>query len=381
MNNVKILYWCPFISKVATIKAVVNSAEGLIKYSKNTIKPEIINVFGEWSGYQNELYQKNIPLSKSMIKFNFLNYQIENFVISRLKYFTIFIFSFIPLIKYLKQKKFDFLMVHLVTSLPLFIFILFNFKTKLILRISGMPKLNFFRNLLWKLSSKKIYKITCPTQETYDRLKEIPFLKKKLYLLRDPVLYVKEIIKMKKEKIDLKLTKKNFILAVGRLTKQKNFLFLIENFRYIKNNDLDLVIVGEGEEKKKILKLIDQLNLNNRVHMINYTKNVFNLIKECEYFVLTSLWEDPGFVLIEAAFMNKIILASDCPSGPKEILKGGQGGFLYKSNDSKDFILKFELMNNSNIKKQKKKKINAKNSIKEFSIFRHYKNLENLLTK
>jgi len=52
MNNVKILYWCPFISKVATIKAVVNSAEGLIKYSKNTIKPEIMNVFGEWSDYQ-----------------------------------------------------------------------------------------------------------------------------------------------------------------------------------------------------------------------------------------------------------------------------------------------------------------------------------------
>jgi len=48
MNNRLVLYWCPFISKVATVKAVLNSAFGLKKYSKGKYQSEIINVFGEW---------------------------------------------------------------------------------------------------------------------------------------------------------------------------------------------------------------------------------------------------------------------------------------------------------------------------------------------
>ena len=47
----KILYWCPFIDKVATIRAVLNSVYALNKYSKNKIKPEIINAVGEWNEY------------------------------------------------------------------------------------------------------------------------------------------------------------------------------------------------------------------------------------------------------------------------------------------------------------------------------------------
>ena len=74
-----------------------------------------------------------------------------------------------------------------------------NFKTKLILRISGLPKLNFFRKLLWKLSEKNIYKIKCPTQETYDNLSKIPYLKEKLIILRDPILSIAEINKKKKK--------------------------------------------------------------------------------------------------------------------------------------------------------------------------------------
>ena len=379
MNHIKISYWCPFISKVATIKAVVNSVDSLVKYSKNSIKPEMINVFGEWNNYKKELIKKKISFSNQMIKNDLLHIKISSFVASRLKYFFIFFFCLIPLMRYLKNSKSEFFIVHLVTSLPLFIFIFFNFKTKLILRVSGLPKLNFHRKLLWRISSKKIYKITCPTLETYQRLSQYPYLRDKLYLLRDPIISVAEILKKRKEKLNISLPKKDFILSIGRLTKQKNFIFLIKNFAKLNTKELDLVILGEGEDKRKMQKLINDLKLKQKVHLINFTDNVFNLLKKCKYFISTSLWEDPGFVLIEAAYMNKTILSSDCPSGPKEILSNGDGGYLFKSLDDENFKTQYNFMINADNNSLKKKQIIAKKKIKEFSMFRHYNNLKKIL--
>ena len=79
-------------------------------------------------------------------------------------------------------------------------FLLFNFKTKLILRISGLPKLNFIRKILWKVGEKKFDKISCPTQATYDHMSSYSFLKNKLVLLRDPIIDKKVFRKKNKKK-------------------------------------------------------------------------------------------------------------------------------------------------------------------------------------
>ena len=379
MSNISVLYWCPFISKVATVKAVINSVFSLIKYSNQRYKPEVINVFGEWNYLKHELENKKIILTPQLTNFNFLKSKKTGYLISRLKYILIFLFSIIPLIKLLRQKNSSFLVVHLITSLPLFIFSILNFKTKLILRISGLPKLNFLRKLLWKLSVKNIYKITCPTQETFDNLSKIPFLKTKLVLLRDPVLSINEINKKGKEKIKENLPNGDFILSIGRLTRQKNFGFLLSVFSKLKFENLSLVIIGEGELKNDLIKQSKILNIYKKTFFINETSNVFNIIKKSKYFVLTSLWEDPGFVILEAAVMNKIIVSSDCPSGPKEILKNGRAGFLFNSDDENSFFKAFQALKNSSEKELKSKLINAKMMTKEFTLFRHYKVINKVL--
>ena len=53
-----IYYWCPFLSNVATVKAVLNSAISIKKYSKNTISPHIINVVGEWNQLKDQIIKK-----------------------------------------------------------------------------------------------------------------------------------------------------------------------------------------------------------------------------------------------------------------------------------------------------------------------------------
>ena len=84
-------------------------------------------------------------------------------------------------------------------------------------------------------------------------------------------------------------------------------------------------------------------------------------------------------VLYWCSFMNKTILSSDCASGPKEILLNGKGGFLFKSNKSQDFLEKLKNLVDSDESMLKEKKFIAKLMTKEFTLFRHYKKLHNLL--
>ena len=85
-------------------------------------------------------------------------------------------------------------------------------------------------------------------------------------------------------------------------------------------------------------------------------------------------------MLIEAAAMNKIIVSSNCPSGPKEILKNGQGGFLFNTNDENNFLEVFKELQNSSEKQLRNKIINAKMMTKEFTLFRHYKMINKVLS-
>ena len=96
-------------------------------------------------------------------------------------------------------------------------------------------------------------------------------------------------------------------------------------------------------------------------------------------FILTSLWEDPGFVLIEAALANASIISSNCPHGPNEILSNGQNGFLFQNNNLSDLLNKFEEFKNSTEDELNKKKLLAKKQIKKFTQFAHFKSLENII--
>jgi len=96
-------------------------------------------------------------------------------------------------------------------------------------------------------------------------------------------------------------------------------------------------------------------------------------------FILPSLWEDPGFVLVEAGYMNLTILSSDCPNGPKELLNNQKNGFLFKTNSFADFIENFEVIENLDKKIIEEKKLSFKKKIKEFTLLGHFKILRSIL--
>ena len=377
----KIFYWSPFFSNVATIKAVTRSAESLIKFSRDEkYKVSLIDAIGEWEENKDSINNKIsiIKLSHTNLK----NYLPKGgFIKSRISYLTIFFWNFFKLKNLINKEVPDFLIIHLMTSLPIFLSTFINSHTKLILRISGLPKINIVRYLFWKIYAKKIYKVTCPTKKTYDFLVEKKiFDKKKIFVLRDPVIDMKEFSLKKKESNNfVSPIKQKYLISIGRLTKQKNFELLINFFHKLSDrySKFELVIIGEGEDELKLKNLSRKLNIDKKVHFLGYQKNIFKYLKNAECFILTSLWEDPGFVIVEAALSNIPIISSNCPNGPEEIIE--KNGYLFQNDSLENLLKKFDEFLITNQDTIYNNKLILKKRIKKFSMFQHYKKLSEII--
>ena len=372
----KIFYWAPILSNIATLKAVVNSAESLMSYS-DKYNVTLINVAGEFNKFKKENIKSNVyDLNKDLVNKDLPG---VGYIKTRLSMMYIFFKSFFLLKKYLEKEKPDFIIIHLLTSLPLILYLLFNFETKCILRISGFPKMNFFRLALWRLCSNRIYKITCPTDLTNNYLKKYKFINpNRIVTLYDPIINVKKITELKKEFLNLK--NKKFYFSAGRLTYQKNFNFLIDSFINLnqENDDkIPLLIAGDGEEKIRLEKKV-KAQKNNLVNLIGYKDNIYKFMKNSNAFILASNWEDPGFVLIEAAFCRTFIISSNCKNGPLEFIDR-DGGLLFENNNIEDFKDKIKKFINLSETEKKKFKLEALKKSKNFTIFRHFINLNKIL--
>ena len=379
----KIFYWSPYLTNVATIEAVINSIKSVKKYSKS-FNPILINVCGEFDNYKNDLLKLDIEVI-DLVFFSYHKFlPTKGFLQSRLSFLIIFIISFIPLFLLIRASKPDYLIFHLITSLPILVSNLIKKKTKFILRISGLPKYNLFRKFLWKNLGKNIYKVTCPTNGTINDLRLLKiFNDDKIILLRDPIINIKEFLKMKNKKNYLNFDDKDFsIVAIGRLTKQKNFKLLIQCFDQVLNlkKNSKLFIIGEGEQRNFLQKLIEKKKLSQKIFLLGFQKNVFNYLKNANLFILSSLWEDPGWVLMEAAMCNTLILSSNCRNGPKEFLEDNRGGVLFDNNSIQDFLSKFKQITELDQKQIIEKKFFSKKKAKLFTNFNHYKKL-NLILK
>ena len=112
--------------------------------------------------------------------------------------------------------------------------------------------------------------------------------------------------------------------------------------------------------------------------LLGFKKNVFKYIKLSNLVLSTSLWEDPGFFLIESGILNKPIISSDCPNGPVELLDYGLGGYLFKNNQLNSLIEAFKKFTFESETEIKDKIYFSKKKFRQFSIFKHYKILKSI---
>ena len=124
------------------------------------------------------------------------------------------------------------------------------------------------------------------------------------------------------------------ILGVGRLTEQKDFSTLIKAFDLLRKKiPSRLIILGDGEERSSLEELIRASSLQNLVDLPGFDINPFAYMKHSSVFVLSSKWEGLPGVLIQALACGCPVVSTDCLSGPSEILKDGQYGYLVSVGD------------------------------------------------
>ncbi len=124
------------------------------------------------------------------------------------------------------------------------------------------------------------------------------------------------------------------ILAVGRLTAEKNYETLIKAFARLPiEMNAKLIILGEGNLRTALSNLIIELDLHERIELPGFVSDPYPWFRSADLFVLSSLWEGFGNVIVEALECGVPVVSTDCPSGPAEILENGRYGKLVPVGD------------------------------------------------
>lgn len=257
------------------------------------------------------------------------------------------------LIRYIKTEKPSVLIsasegANIVTSISRFF--LRRYSTKIIISIrthlsteysETNSKMKRFFPMISKVFYPKVDGIVTVSRgvaEDVSELLQIPL--KKISVIYNPI--VDDTIEaLSSEKIEHPFFKDSrdypIILGAGRLTKQKDFETLLYAFKEVRKKMMcKLVIIGEGEERKRLEALIQELNISDDTDLIGFVQNPYSYMKNADLFVLSSAWEGFGNVIVEAMATGTNIVSTNCPSGPSEILEGGVYGELVDVGDYKN---------------------------------------------
>ena len=204
--------------------------------------------------------------------------------------------------------------------------------------------------------------------------KLLPSIKNKLIRIYNPFNF-ERIKKLANnyEDINMGLYNQDYIISISRLTlHQKDFFTLIKGFKLAKELGVKekLYILGDGPDKEKIQKMINEEKMEREILLLGNIKNPYPWIKNSKMLVHSSKYEGLPTALIEALVLGKTIISSKCPTGPKEILENGEIGFLYEIGDYRKLakLIIENSENNISIEKinQKIQKYSVEKVIKEY---------------
>ena len=217
--------------------------------------------------------------------------------------------------------------------------------TKIIIR-EGVSAENFLKLHHSKLKTKLILSIKkimysyadMIVANSHAGMQEIKELTRKPKLKAIENICEFENAKIKKDKNfhELFLNNKITLIAVSRLNKIKRIDMLINSLSEIdKIHDVQLIILGEGPEKEILKNLVKKLNLENNVHFLGFRDDVMKWMINADIFVTASQVEGSPNSLIEAICLGIPSIATDCPTGPREILNNGELGILVPIDNQK----------------------------------------------
>ncbi len=162
------------------------------------------------------------------------------------------------------------------------------------------------------------------------------------------------------------------IVAVGRLELQKDYPTLFQAFAIArKSREIRLLVLGEGVLRLQLEKHIEEMGLQEDIRLEGFVSNPFAYVARSDLFVLSSIFEGLPTVLIEAMAVGTPVVATDCPSGPREILQGGHYGPLVQMSDPQELadamLKRLEMPRQTDFLKQRANKYSLDASVNAYS--------------
>lgn len=136
----------------------------------------------------------------------------------------------------------------------------------------------------------------------------------------------------------------NTIISIGRLDQQKNQDLLLKAFSKLDEEKWKLIIIGEGQLRERYEQLAKSLKIEKQVEFTGAIKDVSTYLNTGGIFVLSSRFEGFPNVLIEAMYFGMPCIATDCPSGPSDIIEDGKNGFLIPVEDEDALSKKLDIL-------------------------------------
>jgi len=170
-----------------------------------------------------------------------------------------------------------------------------------------------------------------------DLIKSFHVPEEKITIIYNPV-DINEIGMLSQEEADHPWfqDKLPIIVSVGRLTRQKGYPYLIKAFSIVRESlPCRLFIIGEGEDKEKLIQMAKESIYAKDIEFIGFQKNPFKYMAKSSIFVMSSLYEGFGNVLVEAMALGLPVVSTDCPSGPSEIIDNKKNGLLVPVKNEK----------------------------------------------
>lgn len=323
MKKIKVMHILPDFGVAGAEKLV---SELLLNYNKETLEVSAVSLFNSKESYLvKELEESKCKLfflnKKSGIDFNVIK----------------------DLYILLKKEKPDIIHTHrYVVPYVLFPAILAN----VLIRVHTVHNIAskeltskgiIIQNIAYKLFNFKPVAISTKIAKTIEET----------YGIKDTIVIYNGIDTKKFLDLEKKMkdNKKIKLLHIGRFAEQKNHKLLIDAFKEIslKNNNIELSLVGDGETKKEVENRVKEYKLDDKVKFLGIRKDIPRLMKENDIFVLPSLWEGLPITLLEAMAAGLPIICTDV-GGNSDIIDNMNNGILIESNNKEELVNAIELL-------------------------------------
>ncbi|WP_198040224.1 glycosyltransferase [Latilactobacillus curvatus] len=123
---------------------------------------------------------------------------------------------------------------------------------------------------------------------------------------------------------DIRKRQGKIVINVGRITRPKGQLNLVNSFKYLKGKNIHLILIGEGPDLKEIERIVELNGMHDNIHFVGSRQNVITWMKEADIYASLSWFEGFPTALLEAISAGIPVLTADILSGPREILSNGR---------------------------------------------------------